>query len=602
MTARRFAFLVGNHHYDNPNLAQLSASIGDATDFEAVLKDEGFGGFDEVITLIDRPMDEIRKGMARFFSGRSREDLLLLYFSGHGVLDDRGRLYLAAMDTEPDLLSATAIDAAFVTDAMDRCRSTSQVLILDCCHSGAFARGAKGVVGSSVGTATAFQGTGSGRVILTATDATQYAWEGDQIIGQADNSLFTHYLIEGLRTGKADLNQDGWVTLDEWYDYVFDQVITATPKQTPAKWSYKQQGEIWVARNPHPAPKAATLPKELQESLSDPRAWVREGAAAELTRLLNTSPDLTQAVVSALQGLAHDDSRRVSSAAAAGLAAYQSHEGQEVSIAPQAIEADTETNPQAMSGLPIVTLQASAVPVEDASAMDISQGTAVAAVSSGTRDKISTFTHLPSWIKSPFFPVVSAWCLGWLLSLGLALLGDDSRLLFLGWAIAGAGGDLALWRFYRSSHLSQRPLLTLGWPLSLTPVAIFFSPLYATLENAGFDVGKVLVAVSFVLLWMALAGLITTLRILPEDQGANRRQLVLNAVLCWGAAFLLSLVITGIDPWGTSLIHFTNGATHAVLENLNGELSAYFALSLNGIITAALGFTAWSWLHRKSQN
>ena len=216
MTARRCALLVGNHHYDNSNLAQLSSSMEDATDFASVLKDAEFGAFDEVQTLIDQPVDEIRKGMARFFSSRSREDLLLLYFSGHGVLDDRGKLYLAARDTEPDLLSATAIDAAFVTNSMDRCRSTSQLLILDCCHSGAFARGAKSVVGGSVGTAAAFQGSGSGRVILTATDATQYAWEGDRIIGQADNSLFTHYLLEGLRTGEADQNQDGWVTLDEW--------------------------------------------------------------------------------------------------------------------------------------------------------------------------------------------------------------------------------------------------------------------------------------------------------------------------------------------------------------------------------------------------
>lgn len=602
MTARRFAFLVGNHHYDNPNLAQLSASIGDATDFEAVLKDEGFGGFDEVTTLIDRPMDEIRKGMARFFSNRSRDDLLLLYFSGHGVLDDRGRLYLAACDTEPDLLSATAIDAAFVTDAMDRCRSTSQVLILDCCHSGAFARGAKGVVGSSVGTATAFQGTGSGRVILTATDATQYAWEGDRIIGQADNSLFTHYLIEGLRTGKADLNQDGWVTLDEWYDYVFDQVIAATPKQTPAKWSYKQQGEIWVARNPHPAPKPATLPKELQESLSDPRAWVREGTVAELTRLLHANPEMTQAVVAALQGLAHDDSRRVSSAAAAGLAAFQAGDAQVVKPVPPAADLDIVSKSQESADGSIMDSQAIAVPLEDAASLEFSQSTAAGAAFSSAREKISTFSASSVWIKSPFFPVVSAWILGWFLSLGLALIGDDTRLLFLGWFAAGAAADLALWRFYRSSHLSQKPLLTLGWPLSPVPVAIFFSPLYATLENAGFDVGKVLVAVSFVLLWMALAGLITTLRILPEDQSANRRQLVLNAVLCWGAAFLLSLVITGIDPWGTSLIHFANGAAHVVLENLNGELSAYFALSLNGIITAVLGFTAWSWLQRKPQN
>ena len=83
------------------------------------------------------------------------------------------------------MLSATAIDAAFITDAMDRSRSNRQILILDCCHSGAFARGSKGALGASVGTATVFEGSGFGRVILTATYATEYAWEGEKIIGAA---------------------------------------------------------------------------------------------------------------------------------------------------------------------------------------------------------------------------------------------------------------------------------------------------------------------------------------------------------------------------------------------------------------------------------
>ena len=109
--------------------------------------------------------------------------------------------------------------------------------------------------------ATVFEGSGFGRVILTATDSTQYAWEGEKIIGGAENSVFTHHLIEGIRTGQADMNADGWVALDEWFDYVYDHVVQETPRQTPGKWSYKQQGDIWIARDPHPAPPKPTLPQ-----------------------------------------------------------------------------------------------------------------------------------------------------------------------------------------------------------------------------------------------------------------------------------------------------------------------------------------------------
>ena len=52
-------------------------------------------------------------------------------------------------------------------------------------------------------------------MVLTATDSTQYAWEGDQITGEGLNSIFTRHLIHGLRSGEADLDQDGLVTLDE---------------------------------------------------------------------------------------------------------------------------------------------------------------------------------------------------------------------------------------------------------------------------------------------------------------------------------------------------------------------------------------------------
>ena len=128
------------------------------------------------------------------------------------MLDDQGHLYLAVKDTERSLLRATGIPAAYITDEMNNSRSQRQVLILDCCHSGAFARGSKGATGASVGTATAFEGSGFGRVVLTATDATQYAWEGEQIIGEAQSSLFTHHLINGMSSGAADLNHDGHIT------------------------------------------------------------------------------------------------------------------------------------------------------------------------------------------------------------------------------------------------------------------------------------------------------------------------------------------------------------------------------------------------------
>ena len=323
VTGRKLALVIGNSEYEDSGLAQLVTPGADASELAEVLHDPAIGNFDEVIPLLNQPIATVRREISRFYANKNRDDVLLLYFSGHGVLDDRGLLYLAVKDTERNLLRGTAIGAAFIADEMDRSYSRRQVLILDCCHSGAFARGSKGSPGLSVGTAAAFEGTGYSRVVITATDSTQYAWENDHVIGEADKSIFTHYLVEGLKTGAADADADGWITLDELFDYVHAQVVAQTPRQTPVKWTYKQQDSFVLARNPYPVTKPAELPAELQTAIKSNSVWLREGAVRELDRMLNgDDPELACVAYGTLTSLSLDDSRRVSDAAAKSLQTY----------------------------------------------------------------------------------------------------------------------------------------------------------------------------------------------------------------------------------------------------------------------------------------
>ena len=181
--SRKVALIIGNSEFEDENLARLVTPNADVDALAEVLRDPEIGAFDQVAALVNQPASMIRRAISAFFVGQRRDDLLLLYFSGHGIRDDRGQLFLAVKDTEHKLLRGTAIAASYITEEMDNSRSRRQVLILDCCHSGAFSRGIKAATGASVGTAAAFEGTGSGRVVLTATDSTQYAWEGDRVIG-----------------------------------------------------------------------------------------------------------------------------------------------------------------------------------------------------------------------------------------------------------------------------------------------------------------------------------------------------------------------------------------------------------------------------------
>ncbi|MGQ0604554.1 MAG: hypothetical protein ACT4QE_22975, partial [Anaerolineales bacterium] len=146
-------------------------------------------------------------------------------------------------------------------------------------------------------------------------------WEGERIVGEAQNSVFTKYLVEGLQTGAADADRDGQITIDELYDYVFERVRAATPKQTPGKWTYKQQGDIVIAKSVRPP---ARLPQEVMEAAASPSPEMRADAVRQLGELLRGSEtELAQLARAALERLATDPSRRVATAAAAILAAAQ---------------------------------------------------------------------------------------------------------------------------------------------------------------------------------------------------------------------------------------------------------------------------------------
>jgi len=316
----KYALVIGNTDYADPGLAQLTAPGKDAEDFARVLRDKSLCEFDDVRVLLNQVSSAIIEAIDEFFDQKKPDDLLVLYFSGHGVRDELGSLYLAVKNTIRSRLRSTAIKSDYIREVMDQSRSRRQVLVLDCCNSGAFQQGTKAATGVSVGTATAFEG-GYGRIILTASDSTQFAWEGDKVIGETDNSLFTHFLVEGLE-GEADMDGDGRITVDELYDYAYEKVKHATPKQTPSKFSSKQQGEIILRQNISIEEiKSVPLPTPLLDSIENPFSDIRLGAVQQLTKLLNgKNLGLARSAREALEKIAQeDDSRQVQRAAAGAL-------------------------------------------------------------------------------------------------------------------------------------------------------------------------------------------------------------------------------------------------------------------------------------------
>ena len=322
MDGKRSALIVASYDYEDPGLRLLRAPARDAEALAGVLQDPEIGDF-EVRTVLNEPAHVVNLAVEEFFAERGREDLLVLHFSCHGLKDEAGELYFAAADTKLRRLGATAVSADFVNRRMSRSRSRRVVLLLDCCYAGAFERGMMARADKVVHVEEQFGGRG--RAVITASGAMEYAFEDAELTDSSElrPSVFTRALVEGLETGDADRDQDGEIGLDELYDYVYDRVQEVTPNQTPGKWTFAIQGELFIAHRRSPVTKPAPLPTGLQQALDQPLGGIRLGAVHELERLLGgPHAGLALAAKLALERVRDDDSRAVAAAAAAVLDAH----------------------------------------------------------------------------------------------------------------------------------------------------------------------------------------------------------------------------------------------------------------------------------------
>jgi uncharacterized caspase-like protein len=229
----RHALLIGVSEFADSRLNRLNAPTNDVIALRRILQDAARGGFDSVEMSINEDFLAVRDRIAKLYQDRAPDDLLLLYYSGHGVLD-RGRLFLATTGSNLDSPRARSIAAKDVRDFMEDCRAERHVVMLDCCHSGAFAENAKGGGAAPAVTPDTFVGGDAGTYVLTASDAMQYAWDGDNLrSGEGEgNSLFTAWVVDALERGEAAPDDDH-ITMDSLYRYLFHRARKEGAASTP---------------------------------------------------------------------------------------------------------------------------------------------------------------------------------------------------------------------------------------------------------------------------------------------------------------------------------------------------------------------------------
>jgi formylglycine-generating enzyme required for sulfatase activity len=280
VTSRRIALLIGVSQY-GAGYEPLPGSLKDVEEMGRVLAHPEMGGFEVQPLLLNPDRFSMETAIESFFKNSTKNDTLLLYFSGHGAKDQSGKYFYfgtptTCKDDRGQLVESSALPASRVHHFMsrDKCKSRRVVIVLDCCSSGAFDPewASKGE-----GDSFARELQAEGRVVLASCSPIEASYQAKGDAATAPQSLYTQYFLEGIETGAADQDEDGWVSAEELHQYTTRKVQTLRSDMNPQLMMVNKEGfNLRIARAPKGDPKL-TYAKEVER-------WMKQGKVSRIGR------------------------------------------------------------------------------------------------------------------------------------------------------------------------------------------------------------------------------------------------------------------------------------------------------------------------------
>jgi Caspase domain len=246
-----WAVVIGIDEYKN--FPSLKYSKNDAREFYHYLTEVNQVPRDHVWLLLDEEatLNRMRSVLGtQLRRNAGKDDMVIVYLAGHGATEsdaaspdgDGLEKYILPHEADPKDLYASAMPMGEVARIFSRISSERLVFISDTCYSGATGGRTVPVLGMRANVSGAFWdrlSQGTGRVIITASDANEVSIEKDDL----KHGVFTYYLLEALQ-GKGDLDGNGVITVDEVYRYVSIRVPQATGQEQHPVKKGEVKGEI----------------------------------------------------------------------------------------------------------------------------------------------------------------------------------------------------------------------------------------------------------------------------------------------------------------------------------------------------------------------
>lgn len=256
-----YVVAVGVSRYNDATY-NLTYADKDAADMSAMISGKSSRpGKVHVLGISDSEFDRTSLDrISRFFSQAGRDDALILYYAGHGVLDADLDYWLATWNMNFANPAGRGVTADEFAATMNGSQALARYIILDACHSGAFDKDDylamnTETVGGDAGQIV-FRGAGAslkerteevnrinnvlqqhfvdfntsaGAMTVSSASGTEVAMEG----GDWNNGLFTYYLRQGAeknaaRQYNADSDGDGSLSFEEILEYAVAKVPEAS--------------------------------------------------------------------------------------------------------------------------------------------------------------------------------------------------------------------------------------------------------------------------------------------------------------------------------------------------------------------------------------
>ncbi|WP_235298064.1 caspase family protein [Portibacter marinus] len=235
-----WAVIVGIASYNH--MPTLKYTDDDAYQVYAFLKSPEGGAIpdERIALLIDESAsrNRILSEMEATFSKADENDVIMLYYSGHGL---PGSFLPIDFDGYNNVLQHHEIKSI-----LDKSQAKHKIVFADACHSGSMlAMKAPFDATRMQSLLNGYENAAAGTALFTSSKSEEISMETSGL----RQGIYSHYLIRGLR-GEADKNGNKIVTISELFEFVNKNVRRYTSnRQTPViAGTYDQDMPVSIVR------------------------------------------------------------------------------------------------------------------------------------------------------------------------------------------------------------------------------------------------------------------------------------------------------------------------------------------------------------------